>query len=363
MMSWSPTPVRTAVSTLTELWCHPAWRSSSYAPSIQAVLRAKLTDADDVARFRVAQVVHLLGPDDDTAFELVRERLLTENRLLVSAVLLDGLSAFAEKRPADVDALLATLGDREPWSGLLNEAEGTPDQREPLGIFTGLALALTIRHRTPIATELVRNWISAPAKTQTAWHALTQLRAWIGLPADRGDERTRAFELLNLAIISMVELRDTAIGAPERTTTAYKIADLITRNLYFASGAGGVNRTPPAPGFSQRAFGALEILARFKHPPITHSLVKTLGHLAPADPARAFRLVAAAVGTGDEYTYDQLAAGETTKLIKRYLAEFRAIVVTDNDLLTAIRSVLHAFVDAGWPTAISLAYRLSEAFR
>jgi hypothetical protein len=366
MMSWSPTPARTAVSTLTDLWRHPAWRSSTYAPSIQAVLRTKLTDPDDVVRLHLAQVVHLLDPDDETTFELVRERLLTENQILVSAVLLNGLSTFAKKRPADVDALLATLADREPWSGLLNEAERTPDQLEPLGVFTGLALALTIRHRTPLATKLTRNWMSAPTETQTAWHALSRLRAWIELLANRDNERTRAFELLNLAITSVVELRDTATGAPERTRAAYTIADLIARNLYFASGAhadGGVNPTPPAPGFAEKAFAALEVLACFKHPTITHSLVETLGHLAPADPARAFRLVAAAVGTGDEYTYDQLAADETTKLIERYLAEFRAIVVVDNDLLTAIRSVLHAFVDAGWPTAISLAYRLSEAFR
>ncbi len=366
MMSWSPTPTRTAVSTLTDLWRHPPWRSSTYAPSIQAVLRAKLTDADDVVRLHLAQVVNLLDPDEETTFELIRERLLTENQIDVSAVLLHGLLTFAEKRPADVDMLLATLGDREPWAGSLNEAERTPDQLEPLVVFTGLALALTIRHRTPVATELTRNWMSAPAETQTAWHALTQLRAWIRLPADRDDERTRAFELLNLAVTSVIELRDTAIDSPERTKTAYTIADLITRNLYAASGAhadDGGNPTPPAPGFPEKAFATLELLACFKHPSITHSLVKTLGHLAPTDPARAFRLVAAAVGTGDQYTYDQLAADETTKLIERYLAEFRAIMVADNDLLTAIRSVLHAFVDAGWPTAISLAYRLSEAFR
>jgi hypothetical protein len=57
------------------------------------------------------------------------------------------------------------------------------------------------------------------------------------------------------------------------------------------------------------------------------------------------------------YAHDPAAADATIALIERYLAEFRQIVVTDNDLLSNIRQVLQAFVDAGWPAAITLAYR------
>jgi hypothetical protein len=32
-------------------------------------------------------------------------------------------------------------------------------------------------------------------------------------------------------------------------------------------------------------------------------------------------------------------------------------------VLTAVRRVLDAFVHLGWPTAISLSYRLGDAFR
>lgn len=119
----------------------------------------------------------------------------------------------------------------------------------------------------------------------------------------------------------------------------------------------------PDAGFADQALTSLSALSKFKHPSIVHKIVETLNHIAPLNPRQAFLTVNMTITTGDRYTYDTLAADEVTALIERYLAEFRELVVKNPELLDAIRSVLHAFVDAGWPSAINLTYHLSDAFR
>jgi hypothetical protein len=39
------------------------------------------------------------------------------------------------------------------------------------------------------------------------------------------------------------------------------------------------------------------------------------------------------------------------------------LVTTDEEVLTALRQLIEAFVRAGWPEAITLAYQLPDAFR
>lgn len=366
MMSWSPTPARLAVCTLVDLWQQPEWRSSTHGSTIQAVLRDKLVDADDVNRLHAAQVAVLLEQDDEAGFQLVRERLLAELQTDVATVLLLQLATFTESRPADVDVVIATLVCQDPWSGLLREVRHNLDLMDPLEAITSLILSLAIRHRTPAASKLARGWFDAPASSEAARRAVGTIREWIALPPEQHDERARAFEMLNVAINSLAQLLNTSAGNPDLMKAAYTIVDVIAHDLYFASGAqatGDEQPKPPTQGFAEEAFAALEKLTKFKHPTIIHKIVQTLAHLAPANPAKAFLIVDAAVKPGDRYTYDQLAADETISLIERYFAEFRNTVVTDPELLTAVHSVLHAFVNVGWPAAIALTYRLSDAFR
>lgn len=120
---------------------------------------------------------------------------------------------------------------------------------------------------------------------------------------------------------------------------------------------------PAADGFATEAFRVIEILTEFREPTIVHHVVQTLAHVAPADPRAAFLLVERAISAGDAYTFDKMAADETVTLIARYLADFREIVATDADALDAVRRVLDALVRVGWPEAVSLSYRLGEAFR
>jgi hypothetical protein len=188
----------------------------------------------------------------------------------------------------------------------------------------------------------------------------------LSLPPNRSLERSTAFELL----ITAAKVLKSSRLATEGSDTAhiYQVADDLVDLIYFASGAFGTEATnhepvPAQEGFAEPAFAILDLLTEFKHPTITHRIVATLDHLSPYDRRRAFLLVERCISVGDAYTYDPLAAETTVALIERYLAEHRDLLATDSEVLSAVRRVLEAFVHAGWPAAISLSYRLGDAFR
>ncbi|MDP9386844.1 MAG: hypothetical protein M3Q48_02670 [Actinomycetota bacterium] len=252
----------------------------------------------------------------------------------------------------------------ELWQSRLASDHGGSDALEPL---LSLALWLAVGRETPVATELVRAWCAKPILRLAGRRLFGLMRPWLALPATRAAERGRAFELVRSAARSLEEER--AATGPAEAVELYRVADAIINQLYFASGAfgtkGDTERTPvpAAEGFAAEAFHVIEELTEFREPRIVHHMVQTLAHLAPADPRTAFLLVERAVSAGDAYTFDSMAANETVTLIARYLADFREIVATDADVLTAVRRVLDAFVRVGWPAAVTLSYRLGEAFR
>lgn len=365
MMSWSPTANREAVNALAALWTRPEWRTSTYAPAIQDTLRTMIDHLDEVNRLRAAQVIRLLAEDDESALELVRDRLLAEQHPHVAARLLKQLRTFSDTHPAAVDDLVARLSHAQPWEHLLAITERDPDLRDPLSVFVHLVLYLAIRHQTPAAAQLAQEWFTNPTRTEAAEQAVASLRDWLALPPERGNERTRAFGLLNLAITVLIKLTDSESNT-DLLRSALKSADTIAHNLYFASGAhddNGESPKLPDPEFADHALSTIRLFSKFKHPSTVHKIIETLNHLSPLAPRQVFLIVSETISTGDRYTYDQLAADEIATLIERYLAEFREVVVKDPELLSAIRSVLHAFVDVGWPSAINLTYHLNDAFR
>lgn len=365
MRFWSLTPNREAVSTLVDLWERPEWRSSAHAAAIHVVLSGMLDGPDEVNRLHATHVARLLAEDDDSALELLRARLLTEQEPHIAAALLDQLYTFRDSHPMVVDGTITPVAQTQLWKGILASSEREPALTEILGTFIRLVLYLALRHQAPQATALARQWFTSPASSEAARQAVGGTRDWIALPPERAGERKLAFALVRLSVAQLVQIRDTAHDHDTRGA-ALRTADTIAHNLYFASGAHATNDDAPKTpdrGFAEEAFETLRLLSAFKSPSTVHPIVQTLNHLASFDPRRAFLLVNETITTGDAYTYDSLAAEETTSLIERYFAEFRDHVITDSELLTAIRDVLHAFVEAGWPSAITLTYDMSDAFR
>lgn len=365
MMSWSPTAGRRAVSGLAHLWCKTEWRSSGHADEMMRILTMMLTDKDAVNRLHAAQITPLLGDEDTTKLELIKQRLLTEQNSDVAAVLMHRLAVFRQAHPVQVDSIVGDVIAVEPWASLL-KMKSQSSRDSSVGAITGLALYLALRCQTPTATGLVEDRFRHPTASDVSRNAVYAIRPWLELPPDRVDERSRAFVLLRLAAKALNELCAADPSDRDAVREIYLTAHSIIGDIYFASGAYAENGEPtrePTHGFAEEAFSTLAMLTDFREPSIVHQAIETLAHLAPIDPPRAFLLVNAFIKAGDAYTYDSLAADAVIALIERYLAEFREHVMIDSDLLTAVRSVLDAFVHAGWPAGVALSYRLGDAFR
>lgn len=364
MMSWSSTARRSSGFGLAVLWSHPEWRDSAYAGRIRETLRTMLSDEDEVQRLHAAQVLALLDPDRANTLALIQERLAAETHPHVAATLMMVLGNFRSEHADEVDRIVAESAVRKPWTDLLGT--GTPDgDRDAVDSLVSLVLWLAIRPRTPKAVAMAQRWFDAPLATEAGRRCMWLVRDWLALPPGRADERRRAFEFARMAATA---LRAAIENTDDQTLlkAAYQSADVLSNIVYFASGAfgdKGQNPTDPPEGFAEEAFDLLDILAGFRHPSIVHHIVETASHLASHHPKRAFAVIHSAVRPGEPYSYDKMAADVTVSLIERYLADFRETVVGDHEMLSEVRTVLDAFVRVGWPSAVSLSYRLAEAFR
>jgi hypothetical protein len=82
------------------------------------------------------------------------------------------------------------------------------------------------------------------------------------------------------------------------------------------------------------------------------------------DPSRVL-LCASAVcrhGSKTGYLMDSLAHSEAVKLVEQTVADHREIL-RDDKIAGAMGSMLDQFIRAGWPEAITLSFKLEDAFR
>ena len=57
------------------------------------------------------------------------------------------------------------------------------------------------------------------------------------------------------------------------------------------------------------------------------------------------------------------AAGLVVEIVEQYLAEYRPLLREDTKCRQALIEVLDLFVQAGWPSARRITYRLEDIFR
>lgn len=153
------------------------------------------------------------------------------------------------------------------------------------------------------------------------------------------------------------------------------LIDHLATELYFASGAyrqGGQTAEEDedvsdeaARRFYNESQPSFELLASTTLPSVTHNLLKTLEYMVPFDPPAVFKQVGKFVGIGRAggFQYESMAADLIVGLVERYLAEYRAVLQADPECRQALMEILDAFVEAGWPSARRLTYRLDEIFQ
>jgi hypothetical protein len=159
--------------------------------------------------------------------------------------------------------------------------------------------------------------------------------------------------------------------AQESARSLTQLIDSIGDELYFASGAfdGMADQKPlthdERARFYDEAGHIIDDLADMGLASLTHHLLEILESFIPFNPSSVFRRIGRVILAGKKgnYQYESLAADLMVRLVERYLAEYRSLLREDEECRRILFEVLDVFVQAGWPSARRLTYRLEEIFR
>ena len=140
--------------------------------------------------------------------------------------------------------------------------------------------------------------------------------------------------------------------------------------IYYASGASHSEEGDAAPlktveakrNFLSDMKQVLTRIADVGTPSTIHHLIELLDYLVPADPAEVFNLIAHSLlnaGRRHGYQFESMGADRFVVIVGHYLADHRDLF-TDKQLQRKLTACLDIFLEAGWPAARRLLYRLPE---
>jgi DNA replication protein DnaC len=268
----------------------------------------------------------------------------------------------------------------------VREGPGAKRVREVcVGIFAGLYIW---RNQTQCGEVILNIAANPTAFPDDAPHVLSHLREPLTYgPAHSPDPsqdavRHRAVDLLHRILRSAcdglreIEQRHWPPQDQETAKSLARLIDHVGSEIYFASGAyhrkeraQAEQNQPPMPEQAERFYREarpiLDELADAGLPSVTHRLLETLEFFIPLDPRGVFLCIGRVVQAGQRggYQYESLAANLVVKLVERYLAECRTLLREDMECRQILIDILDIFVQAGWPSARKLTYRLEEIFR
>jgi hypothetical protein len=396
LITWEETPASSSVHGIIALLSRPDWSASPHAATLEDAAARLTDDPDDTVRMLAAPALPLRFPGAPGLRDELTRRLLRETAPAVRGQLLAVAFSALAAHPDYIDDILSRLAASGSWPMLSPGPEPAQpeDQAEPAagGDLTGprdlhaeapaiandtviqYLLGLSIVCEQPFATRLLRTWLSAPADHPArAGRTCVWLRPYLNGAATgvTSAQAERAFQLLALPVPQAASVWDAALaagtagadGGAARLRAVIKVSEAIGRELYFASGAAvaGAGAGTPAPAFfAGRAFPVLEALTTIPHPAVIDRVIATLSHLAGHDPRRAFIAIANAATTGHGYEWEPQGADLIVKIIDRYAADHRGLLLGDPECLSALRRLLESFVRSGWDLAIDRVQSLSE---
>ena len=156
----------------------------------------------------------------------------------------------------------------------------------------------------------------------------------------------------------------------KRVACYAKLLDSLCFRMSVATGASPSNNQKPPPlqsnaskrGFLKDMFRVLEGIGNVGAPHTVHTLIGLLSFLAPGEPETAFDLTSSAlVRAGRKYGYqfEGAALDRVVRIVGYFLADHRGLF--ENEIRRQkLIDCLDVFVDAGWPAATRLLYRLPD---
>jgi hypothetical protein len=347
-------------------------------------IRRLATDDVPAVRFQVAiylSSLYYMSPE--LMWELL-ERMSREDqsRGVLQGMLVGSLNPLAPHHPDRVTDCVLTIFER------FRDGDGAAEvRRYCASIFAGLYLW----QNQPVCGDVVNRIVENPANYSTEANQIVfDIRNWLNIgpiepPNPQQDSvRTSSFKLLERmleAVRDGLQTLSEKNGATpfqswsneeqERARKLAGVAEQVCTHVYFFSGAykdqeGKIPLgAPERTRFLRESRRVLELLSDFGYPRLTHHLLEMLEYLVAFDPEEVFLLVGRVVRCSRQggYQYEPMAADLVVRLVERFIAEFRHILQENEECRRALIEILDTFVEAGWPSARRLTYRMEDIFR
>jgi hypothetical protein len=348
-----------------------------------AALRALSTDPAPSVRYLLARELSCLVPEhEDSFWELAALYAAQEPNRVVQQAIGGALIAVASPdREERVTETLDQLLQRVPFAEV---AQSLPNEDQVGVLIVGLAVARHNEWAEARLDEELRH-VPTPYLSTLVFHLLHYVGySWIADPNRRAMAETALGWLPQIIDRVHRSLRDEADPARandsdggETIRRLFDVLDHIISRFYFQSGIyegqgeqratreevclffGAIRPILGQLGEITGGTSGLGLPARTAH----HFIQLLRGSIA-CDPAEVLHLTRLAVdgARGAGYAFDPMAAEEVTAIVETMLADHREAARSGQPLDDLMR-VLDAFVQAGWPEAQRLVWRLEELFR
>lgn len=346
-------------------------------------LEELLSDSHPAVRGIVASGLGALWANSrDTMWVLADRVAENESNRAVLAFFTQFLSKVRNADPKHVEALVFALRQR------LGTDPAASDARR--GVRENLASLLAMLYVWNDRSEpgsVVRAWCEHPgAHEPELTSAITVIRSALvdgyaeDTPVKQG-YRQRSQSLLGHVVektsdwlgIYYARSPGEQFDGQEEAKSVAKVLDFCCHQLYFASGAFHARNPREPAGLTsleeKSAFlGDVEpILRKIGDLGTSHTiynLLQTLEFFLAVNPAKVFDLVAHALLHGGErqgYQFDNMGSDIFVRIVGQCLADHRDIF-REEARRRALVDCLDAFIEAGWPSARRLIYRLPELF-
>jgi len=351
--------------------------ANRFVTSLEALVR----DPHPAVRLVLAQrLVMLWHTARDAMWRLAEQIARDERHPGVLRFFADFLNRVIHADPVHTEALVIEIMPRV--------ADEVDDSSERLADAIGsLVVLLWVSHGRTKADAVIKIWISdAAAHEAELSHGMSSIRDGLVLGYGASDARDtlirrRCQELAAQVINATASGMEQYFQTPQenrteedqrRATRLAKLLDHTSDQFFFASGAfrrgnADDDKSPLTTDELKRAFlddnhAVFQRVGDVGTPHTIYHLIELLGFLVPANPPLVFDLVAHALlkaGRDQGYHFESLGADRFVEVIGLFLADHREIF-DDNARRDKLVACLDAFVEAGWPAARRLLYRLPE---
>jgi hypothetical protein len=374
MASWAPSPRIEAGEAIMRL----IHLDASYAASFRTTVEALLSDPEPAVRLQIVDRLTMLWTAAPAWMWELADRVARRetNRGVLKFFVNYFLMRVVHHATDQVENLTFVISERD---FALTE-KPTEEVLQQLGSIIAI---MWISHGRERARQTLQAWLAdAPAYERELSHGVHASREALVLKYIKDDPRDEEITRRAQEFAAwVVEATATGIEAFLATTkpsqsdqnrvgTFAKLLNNVTNQFYFASGAfqerqskaPALATTEAKAGFLQDNYTTLRRIADAGTPPTIFHLIELFEFLIPADPPRVFDLVAhALLGAGKRhgFQFESLGADRFVGLIGEFLADYRSLF-TDDDRRDKLIACLDAFLEAGWPAARRLLYRLPE---